>query len=224
MLQFYAQHLPTVEINNSFYHLPTKESFRQWKEQTPADFVFAVKASRYITHMKKLKDPTQSVSRFLAQVEELGQKLGPILFQLPPRWGRDAGRLADFLEALPQRHQYAFECRDASWFHADIYSLLKRHNAAFCVFDLAGKESPRVLTADWGYLRLHGPAEQKYGGCYSRRQMLSWIRLVRAWLAQGAREVFVYFDNDQAGYAARNAVEFNAMASSTGEQELSAAL
>jgi uncharacterized protein YecE (DUF72 family) len=164
MLEFYAGRLRTVEINNSFYHLPAKETFRQWKEHTPADFVFAVKASRYISHMKKLKDPAESVTRFLSQAEELGAKLGPILFQLPPHWGHDAGRLAKFLEALPRHHRYAFECRDPSWFHPEIYARLKQYHAAFCVFDLAATESPRLMTADFAYVRLHGPAAQKYAG------------------------------------------------------------
>jgi uncharacterized protein YecE (DUF72 family) len=216
MLDFYCARLRTVEINNSFYHLPAKETFRRWQECTPADFVFAVKASRYITHMKKLKDPSQSVGKFLAHAEELGAKLGPILFQLPPHWGRDAGRLAAFLEALPRHHRYAFECRDASWFHADVYALLKQYNAAFCVFDLAGMKSPQVTTADFAYVRLHGPAAQKYAGCYTRGQLSGWLRSASDWLAQGAREVFFYFDNDQAGYAACNALELDEMTASAG--------
>jgi len=216
MLEFYAGRLRTVEINNSFYHLPAKETFRQWKEHTPADFVFAVKASRYITHMKKLKDSAESVTRFLSHAEELGAKLGPILFQLPPHWGRDAGRLAKFLEALPRHHRYAFECRDASWFHPEIYGLLRQYNAAFCVFDLAAMESPRLMTADFAYVRLHGPAAQKYSGCYTHSQLSGWLRSASDWLTQGAREVFVYFDNDQAAYAARNALELDEMAASAG--------
>ncbi len=217
MLEFYTGRLRTVEVNNSFYHLPAQETFRQWKEHTPADFVFAVKASRYITHMKKLKDPAESVTRFLSHAEELGAKLGPILFQLPPHWGRDAGRLAAFLEALPRHHRYTFECRDASWFHPEIYALLRQYNAAFCVFDLAAMESPRVMTADFAYVRLHGPAAQKYAGCYTPRQLSGWLRSASNWLAQGAREVFVYFDNDQAGYAARNALELDELAGSAGQ-------
>jgi uncharacterized protein YecE (DUF72 family) len=216
MLKSYCERFRTVEINNSFYHLPAKETFRQWRIQTPADFVFAVKASRYITHMKKLKDPAQSVAKFLSHAEELGQKLGPILFQLPPHWRRDARRMAEFLQTLPKHRRYAFECRDVSWFHGEIYSLLEQHNAAFCVFDLAGTESPRVMTADFGYVRLHGPALQRYAGCYTRPQLSGWLRLVSAWLDQGAREVFVYFDNDEAGFAARNAMELSEMASSSG--------
>ncbi|MFQ5817320.1 MAG: DUF72 domain-containing protein [Terriglobia bacterium] len=211
MLAFYCQRLGTVEINNSFYHLPTKKTFRLWQEQTPRRFLFAVKASRYITHMKKLKDPRQPLRKFLSHVEELGEKLGPVLFQLPPHWGRDAGRLREFLQALPKRCRSAFEFRDPSWFHREIYTLLEQHNAAFCVFDLAGQQSPRTLTADFAYLRLHGPAAQKYAGRYTRVQLRAWLRCSLDWLAQGTREVFVYFDNDQAGYAALNALELKVM-------------
>jgi uncharacterized protein YecE (DUF72 family) len=213
MLAFYCQRLKTVEINNSFYHLPAKKTFRLWKEETPRDFVFAVKASRYITHMKKLKDPEQALEKFLLHGGELGSKLGPILFQLPPYWKRDAPRLRDFLRALRKGHRYAFEFRHPSWFHQEIYTSLEQHNAAFCVFDLAGQESPRLLTADFGYLRLHGPSEFKHAGRYTRAQLRAWLRCALNWLVQGTREVFVYFDNDQAGYAALNALELQEMAS-----------
>jgi uncharacterized protein YecE (DUF72 family) len=214
MLGFYAQRLRTVEVNNSFYHLPPRETFQQWKEKTPPDFAFAVKASRYITHMKKLKDAAQPLETFLRHAEGLGGKLGPILFQLPPRWGRDAARLSEFLRALPPRHHYTFEFRDPSWFHPETYALLEQSNAAFCVFDLAGQESPRLLTADFAYLRLHGPAQQKYAGRYTPAQLRGWLRSALDWIKQGARQVFIYFDNDQAGYAALNALELQAMINS----------
>ncbi|MEE8201724.1 MAG: DUF72 domain-containing protein [Candidatus Acidoferrales bacterium] len=214
MLDFYCQRLHTVEINNSFYQLPEKKTFTGWREQTPQGFLFAVKASRYLTHMKKLKDPTEPLRRFHAHVQRLGPKLGPILFQLPPHWGRDAGRLRDFLRVLPKKRQYAFEFRDPSWFHPETYRLLEKHHAAFCVWDLAGMESPRVVTADFAYLRLHGPSQQKYAGRYTKRQLRGWLQRLRTWQRQGARAVYVYFDNDQAGYAARNALEFAAMVNS----------
>jgi uncharacterized protein YecE (DUF72 family) len=211
MLAFYCQRLATVEINNSFYHLPAQKTFRAWKEATPGEFLFAVKASRYITHMKKLKDPAASLEKFLLHAEELGGKLGPILFQLPPYWRRDAGRLMEFLAALPRGRRWAFEFRDATWFHPEIYSLLEQYHAAFCVFDLAGQESPRMLTTNFAYIRLHGPSQAKYAGCYTPAQLRAWLGSVQEWLAQGAREAFVYLDNDQAGYAARNAQELQEM-------------
>jgi uncharacterized protein YecE (DUF72 family) len=211
MLTFYCQRLDTVEINNSFYQLPEKKTFRGWRQQTPARFLFSVKASRYITHMKKLKDPQQPLRKFLAHARELGPKLGPILFQLPPRWGRDAARLRDFLRTLPTKHDYAFEFRDPSWFHRETYALLEKHNAAFCVFDLAGMTSPKELTADFAYLRLHGPSAFHYQGRYTRRQLAGWLKTIRRWQRQGARTTYVYFDNDQNGYAALNALELASM-------------
>jgi uncharacterized protein YecE (DUF72 family) len=212
MLRFYCQRLGTVEINNSFYHLPSPETFRLWKRESPPDFVFAVKASRYITHMKKLKEPGPSLEKFLLHARELGNKLGPILFQLPPRWGRQAPRLRAFLQALPRDCRCAFEFRDPSWFHPEIYSLLEQHRAAFCVYDLAGRQSPEILTSGFGYLRLHGPSPCEYAGRYTRAQLRAWLRLAVSWLEQNAQEIFVYFDNDQAGYAALNALELQEMA------------
>ena len=114
MLAWYMQRFDTVELNNSFYHLPTTQTFMNWRETTPASFCFAVKGSRYITHRKKLKDPSEALARFLEPVESLGTKLGPILFQLPPRWSRNVERLSAFLEALPSSHRYTFEFRDPS--------------------------------------------------------------------------------------------------------------
>lgn len=212
MLGFYCRRLRTVEINSSFYRLPARGTFRQWRRATPENFLFAVKASRYLTHMKKLKDPKAPLRQFLAHVEALGPKLGPILFQLPPRWRRDAARLREFLAALPRKRRYAFEFRDPDWFHTEVYQLLEQHNAAFCVFDLAGQESPRRLTADFAYLRLHGPSAWRYAGRYSPAQVRDWHDTCREWIAQGARDVFVYFDNDQAGYAALNALELQEQA------------
>lgn len=216
MLGFYAKRLATVEINNSFYHLPSRETFRMWREATPDGFTFAVKASRYITHMKKLKDPRAALGKFFRHAGQLQEKLGPILFQLPPRWHRNTERLRDFLEILPTGHLYAFEFRDPTWFDEEIYELLRRHGAALCAYDLAGTESPLLLTANFGYLRLHGPSEQKYAGRYTPAQLRRWLTVCEGWLEAGAQRVFVYFDNDQAGFAARNAVELRSMARARG--------
>jgi uncharacterized protein YecE (DUF72 family) len=216
MLGFYAKRLGTVEINNSFYRLPSRETFREWRDGTPAGFTFAVKASRYITHMKKLKEPEDAFRKFFRHAEQLQEKLGPILFQLPPRWRRNAERLRDFLKILPSGHVYAFEFRDPDWFHDEIYALLRQSGTGFCVYDLAGSESPVELTADFGYLRLHGPSEQKYAGRYSRTQLRRWLKVCEGWLGNGAKEVFVYFDNDQAGFAALNALETREMARENG--------
>jgi len=155
MLEYYAGHFHSVEINNSFYQLPQEQSLWRWCDAVPRDFVFAAKASRYITHMKKLRDPQASTRGFLQRMETLGRRLGPILFQLPPRWHFNEARLAGLLECLPDRHRYAFEFRDHSWHVQRCYRLLQWHNAAFCIYDLDGFVSPRQVTADFVYVRLH---------------------------------------------------------------------
>lgn len=208
MLSCYVQQFDTVEINNSFYRLPSRSTFAQWREATPAGFCFAVKASRFLTHMKKLKDPEQPIERLLEAVEGLGPKLGPILFQLPPNWGINRERLEHFLSALPGG-RYAFEFREPSWHQAGVYELLRRHNAAFCQFDLAGFQSPLELTADFAYVRLHGPGG-RYQGSYSKAQLAAWAKRIEDWRRR-LRAVYVYLDNDQAGYAARNALELKGL-------------
>lgn len=209
MLNYYAERFATVEINNSFYRLPAESTLRSWAEGTPAGFQFAVKASRYLTHMKKLKDPEPALGTFLARVEALGAKLGPILFQLPPNWHCDRDRLGTFLGALPVEHRYAFELRDPSWQTPAVYRLLAIHNVACCVYDLAGVQSPIELTTDFAYVRLHGPAGP-YQGSYSGEALARWAARLREWQTLLAN-VYVYFDNDEAGYAARNALELRAL-------------
>lgn len=204
MLAFYAQRFDSVELNNSFYHLPSEQAFEGWRDGTPPGFCFAVKANRYLTHMKKLKDPAAGLARFLPRAEVLGEKLGPILFQLPPHWRVNVERLTAFLAALPARHRYSFELRDPSWHVPPVYAALRRHNAAFCIYDLEGFQSPIEVTADFVYVRLHGPVHA-YGGCYAPEALRAWGRRVRRWVAAGLR-VFVYFDNDDAAYAVRNAL------------------
>jgi uncharacterized protein YecE (DUF72 family) len=205
MLSFYMADFDSVEINNSFYRLPTVNALQTWHDTTPAAFCFAVKASRFLTHMKKLKDPEEGFRRFFPLVEILGDKLGPILFQLPPRWACNASRLEAFLSALPSEHRYTFELRDPSWHIPEVYALLEKYNAAFCIFELAGFQSPLHVTADFAYVRLHGPGK-KYQGDYSRRTLSAWAKRIRAW-AGHLSGVYVYFDNDQDGYAVKNAKE-----------------
>ncbi len=206
-LAFYARHFGSVEINRSFYRLPTRENFTAWRDATPEGFVFAVKASRFITHFKKLKAPEQTLPPLLAAIEGLGEKLGPLLFQLPPRWHADPGRLRAFLMALPAGLRAAFELRDPSWDTREVLDLLAEFNAAFCVFDIGGFQSPRVTTADFVYLRLHGPGAP-YCGRYARRMLADWAE----WLGrQEASAAYVYFDNDEAAHAVRNALELKEM-------------
>ncbi len=209
MMAEYVQHFDTVEINNSFYKLPSVEAFREWRRSTPRGFCFAVKASRFITHMKKLKDPQNALDNILSRAKELKDKLGPVLFQLPPKWMVNAQRLEEFLDALPRRQQYAFEFRERSWHQQEIYEILARHNAAFCIYELSGFQSPELVTADFAYLRLHGPGGP-YQGSYPKAVLRDWAAKIKRW-GEHLKDIYVYFDNDQAGYAAKNAVELKMM-------------
>jgi uncharacterized protein YecE (DUF72 family) len=170
-----------------------------------------VKGSRFITHMKKLKDPENALENLIPRAEELKEKLGPFLFQLPPNWPLNLERLDNFLSALPQHHRYAIEFREHSWHKEAVYEILWRYNTAFCIFELSGRHSPVEITADWTYVRLHGPGGA-YQGNYSRKKLQEWAKWV---LDQRTRlkGVFVYFDNDQAAYAAHNAMDLKKLVS-----------
>ncbi len=199
-LPFYAERFSSVEVNYSFYRLPARSTLEQWREAVPDDFVFAVKANRYITHMKKLKDAREPLQAFYERVEALGAKLGPILFQLPPNWSFNRDRLARFLSLLAPAHRHAFELRDERWINKEALELLRAHEAALCIYDFRGRTAPKTLTADWAYVRLHGPQETPYWGAYDRQTLASWAERIGAWRAQG-RDVYGYFDNDAAGQA-----------------------
>jgi uncharacterized protein YecE (DUF72 family) len=199
----YQQTFSAVEINNSFYRLPSPETFENWRKESPDDFIFVVKASRFITHQKKLKDPEETIRRFLENVRFLKEKLGPILFQLPPTSKRNVERLADFLQVLPKKFRYVFEFRNSTWYDVEIINLLRKYNCAFCIYELAGHVSPANVTADFVYIRLHGPGN-KYQGSYSEGQLNEWAKQCRDWQQQGI-DVFIFFDNDEKGYAAFNA-------------------
>lgn len=209
MLGYYTEHLKTVEINNSFYRLPTAAAVSNWVKQTPAGFLFSVKASRYITHMKKLLDPEISTFKFFKIAEGFGDKLGPILFQFPSSWQVNEDRLKDFLAALPPNHRYAFEFRHPSWHDARVYRLLARFHSAVCIFDIDGFQSPLEVTADLVYVRLHGPG-RAYQGKYTSDSLATWAKRIELW-SRESRDVFLYFDNDQAGYAVQNAMELRDM-------------
>ncbi len=210
MLDYYIQHFDTVELNNSFYRLPTVQAFDAWRSATPANFVFAVKASRYITHNKKLKDPENALDNLLPRAAHLGPKLGPVLFQLPPHWRVNAHRLTSLLEILPRELRYAFEFREPSWLTPEIDSILRKFNSAFCIYELAGYQSPMRVTADFAYIRLHGPAAGKYQGSYNEARLRTWARQIQAW-SRELKAIYVYFDNDQHGYAAANALALKTM-------------
>lgn len=200
----YALSFDTVEINNSFYRLPSADTFAKWREQAPTHFLYAVKASRFLTHMKKLKDPENPLFRFFDNVKYLGQHLGPILYQLPPRWPLNLERFETFLRALPRGYRHTVEFRDPSWYDERVYERLARYNVALCLHDMEGSASGKMVVGPFIYVRFHF-GTQKYGGAYEDRRLDEWA----AWLAGRAADgldVFVYFNNDTGGHAPRDAV------------------
>jgi uncharacterized protein YecE (DUF72 family) len=205
LLSYYIKHFHTAEINNTFYRLPSEKAVREWRDAVPAGFIFAVKGSRYISHQKKLKDPEQILPNFTDRIRLLGDKMGPILFQLPPGWHSNLERLGAFLHALPGNVLCAFEFRDPSWFGNRTEEMLSKRGAAFCIYDFEGRQSPRSVTADFVYIRLHGP-DGAYSGRYDREQLADWAEFIGQCTEEG-KDVYCYFDNDEAGYAALNASE-----------------
>jgi uncharacterized protein YecE (DUF72 family) len=198
----YAERYDTVEINNTFYHLPQARTFDAWREQAPPGFRYVLKFSRYGSHLKKLKDPAATIAAFLERAERLKSFLGPILVQLPPHWHADPGRLESFLDAAPCSRRWAIEFRDPSWLCAEVYAILREHRAALCIHDMID-DHPRLVTADWTYLRFHGPGP---GGNYAAPALSGAARRIRRHL-DGGRDVYAYFNNDRHGYAVRNAAD-----------------
>ena len=211
--QFYATQFPTVEINATFYRLPELKTVKGWRNEAPAGFIFAAKGSRFLTHMKKLKDPAPALAVFIERAVLLGPHLGPILFQLPPRWAINLDRLREVLEVLPAGRRCAFEFRDPSWFVEPVFRLLERYRAALCIYHIAGRLAPVRVTTDLVYLRLHGP-DGAYAGSYDDATLARWAEEMAGWAAEG-RAVHCYFDNDQAGYAAHDALRLRAMLGAT---------
>jgi uncharacterized protein YecE (DUF72 family) len=206
--EYYQRFFNTVEINNTFYRVPEKSTFLKWKSAVPPGFRYVIKANRFITHMKKLHDPGESLSDFLGRAELLEEKLGAILFQLPPGLKANFLLLKEFLRLLPRGNRYVFEFRNPDWYKKEIYSLLEENNCGFCIYELAGHLSPEEITADFVYLRLHGPGN-KYQGSYSDETLSEWSAKCRKWLKK--KDVFVYFDNDEKGYAAFNAIKLKSL-------------
>jgi len=193
-LPFYAAQFPTVEINYSYYQLPPRKTFALWRSRAPSDFVFAVKASRYLTHMKKLSDPEEPLQRLLTHAGGLEEKLGPILFQFPRQWRLNLDRMEAFLAAL-KRHpgqRYAFEFRHQSWLSSDVYSALRGVNAALCLPVGWGIPLDVQLTADWTYIRFHGGARSI---AFTDAELRPWAKRIRAWLSDGI-DSYAYFNND----------------------------
>ncbi len=202
-LSYYLHHFNTVEINNTFYHLPSKKAVLHWKIEAKKDFIFSIKGSRFITHIKRLKEPKKHLSIFLNRIKYLKPNLGPILFQLPPNWKVDIKRFENFLKALDRNYRYAFEFRDKSWLINEIFELLKRYKAAFCIYDLESFQTPIKITTDFVYIRLHGP-KRAYCGRYLKKSLQKWAKIITD-LSQEKLDVFCYFNNDENAYAIKNA-------------------
>lgn len=202
--RFYCRHFEMVEINNSFYQLPSRETFKNWRKDAPEGFIFSVKASRFIMDMKKLKEPEKSTGKFLSHIAPLKEKLGPVLFRLPPRWKVNAERLENFIESLPRNLKAVFEFRDDSWFDEKIYALLEKKKKGFCAHDMRGLNCPRLMVGGLPYIRFHG-ATSLCGGEYSRAQLKDWAGFIKQCAQKGG--VYVYFNNDDGGSAVKNALE-----------------
>ncbi len=199
---FYAREFDTVEINNSFYRLPSEQAFETWRDQAPPGFLYSVKASRYLTHMKKLKDPEEPLATFLERAQLLRQTLGPILYQLPPHWHADLARLEHFLSVLPEGYRHVLEFRDPSWISDPIFALMRNYNVAHCIHDMYNIEVPPTVTAEPVYIRFHGARD--HFGDYEDGVLNAWAARIVDWEREW-HSVFVYFNNDPNGYAVKNA-------------------
>ena len=205
----YALTFDTVEINNSFYRLPPPETFARWRDQAPRRFLYAAKASRFLTHMKKLKDPEDPLARFFDNARELRPNLGPVLYQLPPRWPLNLERLEIFLKALPRQYRHTVEFRDPSWYDPRVFELLRRQKVALCLHDMEGSATGMDVVGPFVYVRFHF-GTRKYGGRYPDAKLHAWAE----WLAARSEEgidVFAYFNNDTGGHAPRDAVRLRTM-------------
>jgi uncharacterized protein YecE (DUF72 family) len=202
-LKYYAEAFDTVEVNNSFYRLPTEETFSSWRERTPDNFLFAVKASRYLTHLKRLKEPSEPLKLFWERARFLEAKLGPVLYQLPPRWERNEKRFFEFLDALPKERLQTVEFRDPSWYTDAVLKALEERGIVLCLHDMPGSAPPRQAIGPFVYVRFHG-TEAKYRGGYPDGTLREWA----GWLAEevtSGKSVYAYFNNDVGGHAIHDA-------------------
>jgi uncharacterized protein YecE (DUF72 family) len=205
-LQYYASQFTSAELNGVFYRTPTPEAVRSWREQTGADFVFTWKASKFITHWKRLSDRSLNSLQLLeSRLCLLGGKAGPILFQLPPNFAADTDRLKSFIKLLSRKRRYSFEFRHPSWYVAPVLKLLRDENIALCLSDHHDAPAPWRRTADFVYIRGHGPGG-RYAGHYRPATLRDWAARIKSWKKQGC-DVFVYFDNDQKSAAPLDAMK-----------------
>jgi uncharacterized protein YecE (DUF72 family) len=205
----YAEEFDTVEINASFYRLPLASTFEGWRDKAPPHFRYAVKVNRFITHMKKLLDCAEAADQFIALARPLGETLGPLLYQLPPSLKLDLARLETFLERLPHDLDHVFEFRNKDWYVPELYALLDRYGASFCVHDMPGSKTERIAVGPIAYVRFHG-GEGKYWGRYSDEGLLSWTDWIVEQSRSG-RSIWCYFNNDIHGHAIEDARTLKSM-------------
>lgn len=202
-LEFYTDHLSSVELNNSFYRLPSERSFSNWRDTSPDGFRYAVKVSRFITHMKRLKDVAEPLETFVNRARNLSEKLGPLLYQLPPNMHRNDELLESFLSVLPNEFRHVIEFRHETWFDEKVFDTLRRHNIGFCVFDMPGFPCPLLATSDFAYIRFHG-SSMLYLSSYTDDELDKWAKRILL-LAENLNAIYIYFNNDAEGFAVRNA-------------------
>ncbi len=212
-LSYYSKFFDTVELNVTFYRLPQEKAFSTWKTCTPDGFIFAIKGSRFITHIKRLKDSTEPISTFFKRASLIEEKLGVVLWQLPPKFSCDLKRLEEFLKALVpwEGFKHAFEFRHRSWFCKEVYELIRSFNMSVCQADWPGLKVEVPNNFPFIYIRRHGPkGERLYSGCYNREEIEKDAKYIISQLNAG-KEVFIYFNNDAFGYAIKNALELKSM-------------
>ena len=202
-LEYYADHFSTVELNNTFYRLPSEKAVVNWNNNVPSDFVFSVKGSRFITHVKKLRDTGEAVGSFMSRMGALQKKLGPLLYQLPPGMHRNDDILEAFLSILPSGFRHVMEFRHETWLTEKVFDILRKHGTGLCVFDMPRLTCPVMATADFAYIRFHGH-DSLYSSCYTNEELDNWAKNIVK-LSKELKTVYIYFNNDVAGYALKNA-------------------
>ena len=213
-LEHYAEEFDTVELNATFYRLPAADAFDRWARRVPDTFRFAVKASRYLTHMKRLREPEEPIDRLWTRAARLRERFGPVLYQLPPRWKPNVDRLDAFLRAIPSAHPQAVEIRDERWYRPDVTNLLRRAGVALCLHDMPGSATDSEPVGGFVYLRFHGAGE-RYGGRYPSQRLSAWAARIAEWVGAGL-PVWVYFNNDIGGHAVRDAARLREMVARRG--------
>ena len=213
-LEYYAHFFSTVELNTTFYNMPGQKTFEAWVRNSPEGFVYAVKAYRLITHMKKLKEPQEALANFYERTAVLGRKRGPVLYQLPPHFHYNHDRLVEFLKLLPPALQHVIEVRDPSWLNDRFFTALADHQVAYCVSSLPNYNTPVVRTAPFSYFRFHGPGPMYYYD-YSLEELRGWRDEILRLTAEG-HPAYIYFDNDPEGWAVKNALQLKELLNEAG--------